>query len=79
MANSDTFKCVTCDLDLTDRKAAVEHLKVVHQIENPHGNRQMVMHLDGEKFFQTNYEWTFGEVKLMEFCYNERTAKTMMW
>ncbi len=77
--DTDVFICNNCNLELGDRKQAIEHLKTIHKLETTKGTRQMTLHVDGTNFFESQYTWTFGEVQLIECCHNERTAKTRMF
>jgi len=64
----NTFICLTCEErpEFPEADKLKEHLTTVHNITEFQGNRQMTMHLDGEDFFQTNYEWDIQGVKLAQ-------------
>ena len=61
------FKCLTCEgepeFTPTELK---EHLEGVHGITETKGHRKMIFHLDGEDFFQSDYEWELDGVKLVQ-------------
>ena len=66
------FKCLTCDLELGESHKAIEHLKIVHGIENPRGTNELVAHLDGSDWWENHYKWTFGDVQLYEVAIFQR-------
>jgi hypothetical protein len=73
--NTQVFICSNCNLELSDGKQAAEHLKVVHGIKNTQGTRTMILHIDGSNFYESQYEWIIGDVKLVEVCHNERKPR----
>ena len=67
-----------CDHQFTQQEI-VEHLKVAHNVPSPiEGKRRMTMHLDGQEFFQSNYEWTVGDLVLHQSVRTERAEDDMM-
>lgn len=83
--NINEFTCLTCkDSKPMEHKKFMEHLKEVHSItdkEGMKGKREMKMHMDGDKFFSSTYEWTLekSQIKFMQYCYNTRTKETQYW
>lgn len=77
--NIHYFVCSTCNdgLQMTQIQA-VEHLKSEHNATETKGNRQMTLHLDGRDWYQSNYQWTIGDVQLLEVCRNKRRYDDMM-
>lgn len=70
------FKCDTCE-DKTEYEsdAFMEHLYTVHNV--PKGTqmtRQMIMHLDAQEFFETQYLWECGSIKFYQ-CIRLRRHK----
>jgi hypothetical protein len=77
------FYCETCKqekcMNLEELK---EHLVNLHGIDigKVKGTREMTMHMDGSKFYQSNYLWTFGEVKVTEVVSATRVGEDRkMW
>lgn len=69
---------VCCDTTFTQAEI-VEHLKTVHNVEQPiQGKRRMVQHLDGREWFQSNYEWTVGDLVLRQNVRMERADDDIM-
>lgn len=69
----------TCCDTAFSQPEIVEHLKAAHNIEMPiEGKRRMTMHLDGQEFFQSNYEWTVGDLVLHQSVRTERAEDDMM-
>lgn len=77
------FYCETCkQKDAMTLDAMKEHFRAVHQIDvtKTKGTREMVMHLDGTDFYESNYVWTFGDVKMVEATWNPRSkADRALW
>jgi len=67
-----TFKCITCDQILDGSKTAIDHLKIVHAIDSPKGTKQMILHMDGRDWYQSNYLWLFGEIEMLEIRISKR-------
>jgi hypothetical protein len=56
----NNFACQTCDAGKTvyDEKQFKEHLKTVHGItEGMAGKKSMVLHMDFERSFSSQYHW----------------------
>ena len=71
------FKCDTCE-DKTEYEsdAFMEHLYTVHNV--PKGTqmtRQMIMHLDAQEFFETQYlwEWRFSRCRFASCAFRCRS------
>lgn len=75
----NVFTCLDCvnskGLEFTEFKT---HLKSVHKINTDDrdqlkGNRKMLMHLDGDYWFSSSYEWTLENgLKFSQYCENAR-------
>ncbi len=52
----NTWTCSEWSMDMNFDEFKT-HLKEVHQINETSGKKSMLMHLDGSKWFQSNYEW----------------------
>jgi hypothetical protein len=67
VAEWNLFKCLSCEGEPEFTPGELrEHLKTVHNITEAKGNRRLVFHLDGSDFFQSDYEWKIGDVKLAQ-------------
>jgi hypothetical protein len=77
------FKC-SCEgskeLPFDDFK---KHLSAVHGLssaEELKGNRQMMMHMDGAKFYSSSYKWTLNNgLEFYEFSEQPRSKKDQMY
>ena len=81
--NFDIFTCQTCDPDgVTEytRGQVNVHLQETHGIDTKttQAKREMLMHLDGRDWYQSNYRWVFGEVVLINYTRNKR-GKAERW
>lgn len=73
--HSRDFYCETCGIKEPMTIAAMKaHLESAHGLTGRlAGKRGLVMALDGEGFYQNNYEWNFpGDVKITEVSSGER-------
>lgn len=59
----------------------IEHMKTVHGLEKEklQGQKQMVMHLDGKDWYASTYQWTFGDVSVIENSRYERDEESRMY
>lgn len=74
----DIFWCETCrqtDAQGMTKKEAIAHLLAIHKLKTPTGKKQMVMHLDGEKFYESQYKWIFGKVEMSELYHGTRVGE----
>ena len=59
------FFCETCKQEIgTPYQSMKDHLSIVHGITKMEGSRQMNMHIDGIKFYESTFTWTLGEVEV---------------
>jgi hypothetical protein len=75
------FTCLTCKgskpIDLPDFK---KHLEEVHGVtkENMKGNKKMILHMDGDMWFSSQYEWTLESgVKFIQYTEMARDRPMM--
>jgi len=56
---AETWKCETCDTEIYDRTAVINHLKEVHgeTSSRPQGKREMVSHMDGATWYGGVDKW----------------------
>jgi hypothetical protein len=78
MTQENSYNVWTCCGTQFTQPEIVEHLKTAHKVESMAGKRRMTMHLDGQEFFQSNYEWTVGDVVLRQVVRTERAADDIM-
>lgn len=84
---SRTFFCETCKpKDGSEPEMDVEALKVhmqtVHGVDvlATQGTREMLMHMDGRDFYQSNFRWTVGGVIFTEIDWQPRRgADKRIW
>ena len=56
-----------------EQKAMMEHMREVHKVDTSgKGNRSMLMHMDGDKWFSWSYEWTLGDLKFIQHTCQKR-------
>lgn len=78
--NYEIFRCETCKQDTgVSREEIIAHLKEVHHMDKPQGQRIMTSHMDGRDWYATSYTWTFGEVQVSELVHLKRTHKTQLY
>lgn len=74
------FKCLSCkgEPEFTPEELKA-HLQDTHGITETKGTRRMIFHLDGTDFFQSEYEWQIGEVKLDQQvrCKRDKESKKL--
>jgi hypothetical protein len=82
---SRDFFCETCKqgdgkgMDLSEMK---KHLLIIHKIDvtKTKGTEEMLFHLDGTDFYQSNYKLTFDGVEMTEVSWNPRSkADKALW
>ncbi len=77
----DIWKCMSCpDQPELSQGGMREHLQSVHSIDasTTKGTRQMLMHLDGRTWYQTNYQFDIEGVTLINFCRQRRSRRDPM-
>lgn len=83
-AKSESFniwKCLECEGEPEfEHGEFMKHLQDVHGIDTKtaKGSRTMLMHLDGRKWYQSNYEVVVQGVKCVNFCRNRRARNDPM-
>lgn len=81
MTVKNVFTC-SCDESKTfERTEFLKHLGEVHGIkkENVKGRKEMLMHMDGPKFYSSTYAWTLENgFKFTEFFESTRNRKTKL-
>lgn len=62
-------------------KPMMQHLKEVHGIDPKIArcSREMIMHLDGRNWFQSNYKWIIDGKKFINFVRIKRNKNTRMY
>lgn len=71
----DWWTCQACAESLSmSQPEMMAHLRDVHgiQTEGLKANRSMMMHVDGDDWFSSTYEWTIGELKVSQYTCKER-------
>lgn len=75
------WTCCQCkDLDSMEPEKMFAHMKEVHGIDTKttKGTRSMLMHLDGDTWFSSTYEWTVGDLKFTQYSRYKR-SKSSLW
>ena len=71
------FKC-SCDnyTKEYESKEFIDHLKKSHNVEKMPGHRQMIIHMDGDTWFSSNYEWTLeNNLVFMQYIKSKRVGR----
>ena len=72
--------CKNCDDEphlLTDEFK--EHIRTVHKIKKgTEGTRKMLIHLDGQDYWRSTYEWTFEGLNFLQLILGRRAEDDMM-
>lgn len=67
-----------CDNSFTHEEV-MKHLEEVHGLQRPlKGSREMIQHIDGREYFQSDYKWTIGELVLYQSVRSVRDEDDMM-
>ena len=77
----NVFACLTCSphVELTPEQVPA-HLKEVHSVNESKGKRTMQMHIDGDTWFSSEYDWDIGGIKLHQSTRNlRRGMDAAMW
>lgn len=75
----NSFNIFTCCDQQFDASAIMKHLGEAHGIErDAKGTKKMIMHFDASDWYQSNYEWTFGETVLHQSIRTEREEDDLM-
>ncbi len=72
------WSCQSCDAAIEAAKVN-EHLENVHGIKEMKGRKQMLCHMDGADWFQSDYEYTIGDVKLNQSIRCKRNEEDRMY
>jgi hypothetical protein len=82
---SSVWSCVTCDAkEEMTQEQMLAHLKDAHALETKglKCSRRMVMHMDGDTWFSSQYEVTIyadkGDISLVNSTMNPRAKDDMM-
>ncbi len=76
------WKCLECeDQPEFEHADMMKHLQEVHQIDlkTAKGTRQMVMHLDGSNWYQSDYKIEIDGKKFMNYVRNKRNKHTRIY
>jgi hypothetical protein len=77
--DENNFNVWVCCGQQFEQREVVEHLQSVHGIQPPiQAQRKMTGHLDAAGWFQSNYEWSIGELKLHQAVRMERAKDDFM-
>jgi hypothetical protein len=78
--HEEEFYCDSCFGNQTKftRAEIIEHLKEVHQITDMKGRREMISHIDGQRWYSSVYRWHFGDVAVTESHYDTRDKDDLM-
>jgi hypothetical protein len=73
----ENWTCETCNQELENRQAVVEHLRTHHgeTSDNPKGKRSMLSHIDGRDWYGGSYRWEFDCGAVMTNSYRAERDK----
>lgn len=77
----DVWKCMSCEGEPEfSRGEVAKHALEVHgvDIKTVKFQREMLMHLDGREWFQSNYEWKVDSMTLVNYSRSPRAKNDMM-
>lgn len=75
---SVTFLCLACNESMDNLEAFKSHLKDKHQIVEFKGTRKMLMHLDCEDSYHSEFELEIGGLKFRQATSNPRHKNDLM-
>lgn len=73
------FTCCEKTMGYKDFK---EHLREIHKLEvgQMRGKKSMLMHMDGDKWFSWQYQWTLeGGLQFKQYTMQARSKDSMMY
>jgi len=70
--NTQLFFCIDCQSQEMNYNQMKVHFRDVHHIEDPNGPRELILHLDGSGFYQTQYRWTIQNITLIEIFTHQK-------